>query len=265
MEAGLIHIEDLAMLREYLITVTSGSLRGEIAALQEQQQEALQWEQIRTHVLAAFVSPDHVEYQRTLLRQVQQHPGEGILAYNRRFREAALDAFPDPRTADQHREMVKLYGRGLKKTIDAQKLVAHDWPVTIDIAFQRMLQLETGGERFRHLERREEPMEVAAVAGKVSSTMHTSPPLVKTSETEALLKRLEQLTTKVAKLEATQNQKQATQSQNQSKFNQNTSNYQRGNWAEWRTCYYCQEKGHLKRNCQLFQRDHAEQQRKSLN
>ncbi|ELT93870.1 hypothetical protein CAPTEDRAFT_210089 [Capitella teleta] len=145
-QALLVHLKDVAMLHEFMLSTSSGSFRNEIQALIDQHHpgQAMVWERMHDHLLAAFVSPDHVEYQKTLLREVQQLPGKGILAYNRCFRTAAQEAFPAPQTPDQHREMVKLYRRGLSRASDAHKLVAENWPPTIEAAFQQMLTRETG-------------------------------------------------------------------------------------------------------------------------
>jgi hypothetical protein len=280
-QALLVHLNDVAMLHEFMLSTSSGSFRNEIQALIEQHHpgQAMTWERMHDHLLAAFVSPDHVEYQKTLLRQVQQLPGEGILAYNRRFRTAAQEAFPAPQTPDQHREMVKLYGRGLSRASDAHKLVAENWPPTIETAFQRMLTRETGGERFRHLERVEEPMEVAATTpARVSETNQKHPqPLPSPHQANYIMpsadtgyvqrpnghdnidlsKQLEQIMTKFAKLEASQKvDKARAQGKEISRTPHSAADRRdRRTQRETRTCHYCQKQGHLKRDCRKFKRD----------
>ena len=150
-------------------------------------------------MLQCFVSADHDEFHRGLLAKVRQQPGENILAYNRRFRQAALEAYPGERTVDQHRELVRLYGnfgKGLLEAAAAKKLVGEGWPATIEAAFNRMSARETAQERYTHLGRAEEPMELAPL---LSAT-------TKPSEYDVVNKRLDQVMTKLEKMALQQQQ-----------------------------------------------------------
>lgn len=243
-QTSLLHLEDVRMLHDFILATSSGSLRYELQALIEEHRddiEQLQWDRIQNHVLAAYVSPDHAEYQKTLLRQVRQMGAENILAYNRRFREAALTAYPPPRTPVEQREMVKLYGRGLFKHSDAKYLVAQEWPATIELAYERMQGRETGLERVRHLDRTEEPMEV----GAMGSNLEVRPKSTKPLDKDPLEKKLEQIMTKLAALEA---------SQKVEKTSKGSIPKTPGSASEKRQieCYYCHEKGHVKRSCPQF-------------
>ena len=178
-------------LRIALISATvCGPLRSEFEAFIRQQpnREQTEWPLIRDHLLATFVSADQLEYQRGLLAKVKQQPGEIILRYNMRFRDAALEAYPGDRNADQQRELVRLYGVGLASNSDARKLVEAGWPATLEQAFHRMVQRQTGEERYSHLGRREEDMDISEIQ-----------PSQENNNTE---KALEQIVTKLAALKA---------------------------------------------------------------
>ncbi|ELU04945.1 hypothetical protein CAPTEDRAFT_184946 [Capitella teleta] len=100
---------------------TCGAFKLELDAFLAQQpnRDAVLWEDIRTHLLQCCVSADHAEFHRGLLTKVRQQPGENILAYNRRFRQAALEAFPGDRNADQNRELPQKQPQQKKSEIDA--------------------------------------------------------------------------------------------------------------------------------------------------
>ena len=125
----------------YLLTATTtGPFRAELEAYLSIQPDRnlAQWVDIRAHMLGAFVSADQAEYYRGELAKIKQTPAENILAYNRRFRAAATEAFPGVRNVERNRELVRLYGKKLISANTARKLVANKWPATLDDAFQRM-------------------------------------------------------------------------------------------------------------------------------
>lgn len=213
-----------------------GALRMELEAFLNQQVDRDQtpWDDIRTHVLHAFVSADHQEYQRTLLASVKQLPGENTLRYNMRYRDAALEAFPGPRTEEQQRELVRLYGVGLHRPSDAQRLVRDGWPATIDEAMLASANRETGAERYAHLGRREEHMEVDAVAPRPTPTD----------------KLLEQIMTKLAALEAAQKvqQREANRQRHETIPRTEDSASDRRDRRQG-NCYNCDRPGHFAREC----------------
>ena len=222
----------------------TGAFRLELEAFMRQQQDRGQtpWENIRDHMLAAFVSPDHQEYQKGALAKIKQLPGETIVRYNMRFREAAQEAYPGARNADQNRELVKLYGKGLAKHIDDKKLVAQDWPATLEDALDRMSTRETGNERYHHLGRPEEDMEVNAVQEK--------PPSKSSVENS-----LEQIISKIASLEASQKVLSEKVSEGTHKVHRVPRTP--GSAADKRDrgsrgvleCYECGKRGHFARDC----------------
>ncbi|ELT97912.1 hypothetical protein CAPTEDRAFT_198432 [Capitella teleta] len=201
------------------IELISGSMCGafklELEAFLAQQpnRDAVLWEDIRTHLLQCFVSADHAEFHHGLLTKVRQQPGENILAYNRRFRQAALEAFPGDRNADQNRELVRIYGKGLLEAAAARKFVTAGWPATLEEAFNhRMSARETAQDRYQHLGRHEEATKVAAYSSPPTTTPRQpqEQPQQKKSEMDALAKKLDQVMTKLAKLEIQSNASRIT-------------------------------------------------------
>lgn len=246
-------LPDNAAAVELISSSTSGAFKLELEAYLQQQDNRndTPWQAIRTHLLQCFVSADHQEFHRGLLAKVKQQPNENILAYNRRFRQAALEAFPGDRNVDQSRELVRLYGKGLLEPAAARKLVAEGWPATLENAFTRMTDRETAQERYSHLGRREEPMELAAYA--------TRQPLEQPKKTDLDLvqRKLDQLMTKLAKMELQKSSVQPTMQYPQTP--QTTYSTEQGTPPRMDAqlphsrppprCYNCQKLGHIARRC----------------
>ncbi|ELU17923.1 hypothetical protein CAPTEDRAFT_196846 [Capitella teleta] len=238
-------LPDNAAAIELISGSTCGAFKLELEAFLAQQpnRDAVLWEDIRTHLLQCFVSADHAEFHRGLLTKVRQQPGENILAYNRRFRQAALEAFPGDRNADQNRELVRIYGKGLLEAAAARKLVTAGWPATLEEAFNRMSARETAQERYQHLGRHEEAMEVAAYSSPPATTPRQpqEQPQQKKSEMDALVKKLDQVMTKLAKLEI-----QSNASHRESPTSRSGG---RSGGRDEQRCYRCQGIGHIARYC----------------
>lgn len=235
-QLSLAHLDN-PMRIELIALTTFGPLRMELEAFLDTQEvrEDTPWPEIRAHVLHTFVSADHAEYQRTLLAQIKQKPGENILRYNMRFRDAALEAFPGQRTADQQRELVRLYGAGLHNDADAQRLVRDGWPATVENAFTTMANRETGVERYAHLGRREEYMDVDAIHRKQEPSKDP---------------QLEMIISKLAALEAA-NKVQQRNAKRRTHDRVPRTERPANDWKPSRRgeCYTCGRPGHFARDC----------------
>lgn len=236
------NLPDNAAAVELVSSTAAGAFKVELEAFLGQQADraGTRWEDIKEHMLKCFVSADQVEYHRRLLSQVKQLPSENILAYNRRFRAAANEAFPGPRNADQNRELVRAYGKGLQETAAARKLVSENWPDTLEAAFNRMTTRETGQERFEHLGRAEEPMEVSATVKPIVSTNNDDKP--------EWVKHIEAIHTRIARMEAV-NAAQAPRTKSAPRAP--PSRRKQGEYTpDGRPiCFHCKRAGHIAREC----------------
>ena len=194
---------------ELITSTSSGALKLELESFLDEQEDwnGTPWNAIRTHLLQCFVSSDHQEFLRSLVAKIKQNPGENILAYNRRFRQAASEAFPGDRNPDQNRELVRLYGKGLLEASAAKKLVEQGWPLTLELAFARMNNRSTAQERYQHLGRDEEPMEISPLPKTTrGSELPRTPQTPQQQTVDGLRKSLDQVLTKVEKLDLQQKQ-----------------------------------------------------------
>ena len=189
----------------------------------------------RDHVLRTFVAHEVNGIARAELQRISRQPGETILSYNRRFREAAADAYPGDRNVEQTETMVRLYAAGLKDATKASKIVSPGWPATIDEGMARVANTEVQASNLQRLGigRQEEAMDVDAYS------MHT------TQE-----KELHHLKTQYGKLEAKldrllERQWPNTPPKRATDGRDNPGDQRR----EDRTCFGCGQAGHLKRNC----------------
>ena len=178
-------------------------------------------------------------------------PGDNILSYNRRFRNATSEAYPGNRTPSQQRELVHMYSRGLRKEVDARTLIADDWPATLEQCFTRVSARDRENERYHHLGHREVPMEVDAIKPSPSDSK--------------LEKFMEVITSKLAKLEV--QQKMASQDQPRSRYHIPVPRTA-GSAADRKSnrytadgkpiCRYCGKVGHMWRECRKRLRDQGQ-------
>jgi len=196
------------------------------------------WLLFKTHVLEAFVSCDVQNNQEKALRDTTRQPGEALLSYNRRYEEAAEDAFPGQRNQEQHSTLVRLYATGLKDRALVRKVMTPDRPATLDVAMTRATASERREENLAWCGY--EPMEVDAFhtkprpPPKSDSTVERDIHLLRTQygKLEAMLDRV---------LEASLRPPADAPSRD----------------ARTVQCFYCTRKGHTMRECRTKQRAEA--------
>jgi len=157
---------DNAFRIQVITSTVTGAFRRELENYLAQQPNRLNvaWPAIKGHLLNAFVSADNAEAVRRDLGKVKQEMYETVISYNRRFREAASEAYPEEgRNADQERILVKAYARGLAQDSMARKLVSDGWPADLAAAMRRTATIARSNEVYDNLGRVETPMEVGAV------------------------------------------------------------------------------------------------------
>mgnify|MGYP000574431695 FL=1 len=130
---------------------TCGPLRREILRFIESQPEDranVPWARIKTHIERTFLSADENEKLRVTVEELRQNGNETLASYNRRFREAVQRAYPDPRTDDAERIVLRQYMRGLRSAELAKKLSLELTQQSLDAAMQYTERMEAGMERY---------------------------------------------------------------------------------------------------------------------
>lgn len=200
------------------------------------QDHQFQLEQYRDHILRTFVAHEVNGIARAELQRITRQPGETILSYNRRFREAAADAYPGDRNAEQTETMVRLYAAGLKDAAKAAKIVQQGWPATIEEGMARIANTEVQASNLQRLGigRQEEAMDVDAYTTLTAQD-----------------KELHHLKTQYGKLEAKLDRLLERQwpTPPQTKPATSRVNPESQRRQEDRTCFSCGQVGHIRRNC----------------
>ena len=158
------------------------------------------WNRLRDHLSAQFLNVDEAAALRDEVETVRQPGLETTAKYSRRFREAADAAYPEQyRNEDQEHILVMAYARGLKSDEVARKLVEETGPTTLEAAITAVARLNERQDAYTRLRRVEEPMEIGMVNSTQPTTPHR-PPVSSTEET--LVRTVDKLATKLAKIEA---------------------------------------------------------------
>ena len=166
-------------------TVASGGLRREILRIMKEVPGIL-WKEVREKLQNRFLSINENEALRRNLEKLKQSQTESVANFCRIFRDAAEQAYPPlSRNEDQQRLILRHFLQGLKSNALAKRINNEARPKTIEEALKMVAQFEEDEDRYARLERKEEPMEIGSANTDQSS----------------LLRKMEQLSTKIAKLE----------------------------------------------------------------
>ena len=124
--------------------------------------EAVPWAGLKRRIRASFLNANEMEALRADLEQVKRHAGETLVAFGRRFKDAAAHAYlPATRNEDQHRIMIRALCRGLRNPKLVAELVVDQVPLTMEAALANLDAL-AGRQEFLSRIRVEEPMEISA-------------------------------------------------------------------------------------------------------
>lgn len=228
----------LAVLRK----TAQGDLREELERYLEENANPT-WDNTRAFLLNSFVSSDIQEESRAQLEGMRQEKRESVMAFNRRFRIAASEAYQeDARTDEIHRLLIKTYGRALCSDEMAKTMLSNGWPATLQAAMTRTTDAEARASSLAQLGRREEPMEIDAFGRQ----RKPQPPMEQ-QRTQSFLAKLE------AKIDRLGEDLKRVQMDQQSNPGRDAS--RRG---ETRRCFGCGQVGHLVRNCP----NHSQNQRR---
>ena len=249
---------------------SSGDLLEEIRRWTSVEQGCITtWAELRKKVLEHFLSACENLKLQAMLESAQQNDGETISAYIRRFRAEATRAYPETRPPIEENRVVASFLRGFADLPFTERLFRTGKVSTLEEAISTALEKEAQRERLEQvlLKRGQEKMEVDSV--------DTAP--TKASVVDTMQRRLEQLNTRMAKVEAkgskqpapsasaNEPQQSAQAAQAAKQRPQNPGNKQparrdpRHLWtADGKPiCGYCSRTGHLFRECLQRRRENA--------
>ena len=200
---------------------------------------AVPWVNLRDYISTTYLSANEPETLRAEVETLRQSALEDVPAYCRRARGVVEAAFPQVnRVPEQDRIAVGSFLSGLVNKELARYVLEHD-PADLGQAINHALQRSAFEDRSAHLGIKKE--EQGKVVEVFDPSIAVQQPLSK------LFKQLEQLTTKLAKVEATVKRGAPSGARNQPSAPRQ--------YRPLGPCFYCQKPGHLKRNCYSRRRD----------
>ena len=175
-------------------TVATSSLRREILRIMKET-PGIKWREVREKLQNRFLSINENEALRQNLEKLKQSQTESVANFCRIFRDAAEQAYPPlSRNEDQQRLILRYFLQGLKSNELAKRLNNEGRPNTIEEALKLVAQYEEDADRYRRLERIEEPMEIGSA----------------NKNRDDLQRIIEKLNTKIAELEIQVNRAKTT-------------------------------------------------------
>ena len=190
------------------------------------------WANLRDYITATYLSANEPETLRSEVERLSQSALEDIPAYARRARGVVEAAFPQAqRVLEQDRIAVASFIKGIASHELARYVLERD-PADLGQAINQALQRSAFEDCSAHLGIKKEP------EGKVSGVYQPSKNIEQ--QYEKLSKQLEQLTTKMTKIEL---------------WSKQGKNY--GKSLKQNGCFYCGKRGHFKRECRIRVSDMA--------
>ncbi len=218
-----------------------GLLRKELNRwIRTTSQEQLTWINMKEQVRKNFLSANEEEKLRLEFGKMRRNDGESYLAFNRRFRDLANKAYPEPRSEGDERIAIRAYAKGVNDVRMARRLIVDARPKDLEHAMKYVEYKEAGNDLFNDLDIREEtPMEVDSTEQNKLAEMQRE--LQKTKKaTEQLIARFEH------------NQRQVSGNQRQANTNWGQYKRQPSNTRRIQ-CYECGGP-HFARDCFTRQR-----------
>jgi len=167
MARSVIPVNVIGAMIQIATRTVAGPLKREVERFLQAQPNRMQtpWATLRDHIRTAFLSANEDERLKSELEKLTQSSYENLGVYNRKFREAAIKAYPGAWSPDAERTILRAYTRGLYSSELAKRLIVENRPTTLDGAIAFTEQQEAGLEMYRGIDRKseEEPMDVNQV------------------------------------------------------------------------------------------------------
>ena len=240
--------------RKVVTQTTSGSLRKEIERFLLQRKDMVTtWPHVMDHVRRYFLSPNEEDKLKVDKEKYKQPQHESVPIFNRKYRELALKAYPEPRDRDINRILIRAYSRALCNSDLAKRLMIDGHPETLEGALIYTEEQASGIELYDSLGRQEEAMEVNVV-GEATNQL-TGALKSFTDAVKDMRKAQDQIMTRVAKLEINNGNSASGPRRGEA------TGQRRPTWTSdgKPICNYCKKIGHKVRECYQRKRDQGDQ------
>ena len=174
---------------------TTGALYRAIErwCLAQENDAQITWDNVRKYVQDSFLGANEDERLRLELSKIKQG-ADGILMYNRKFRELADAAYGEQRQDEAERTVRRHYLTSLNDRDLAKKAILECDATTLEGLITYVDKIAMGMELYNTMFEGEEPMDCSVVGKEKGATAKP--------EKSDVEKRLERQNTKIAKLQA---------------------------------------------------------------